>query len=222
MMKKDFQMNQEQNHSKPQKDNQVQEKKSTPKFQSKIYQMINQSSPKRYSQQRKPRYTYVRKYDKINNRDIVNVMGDGNCFYRALAVAMGMTEDSYAEIKILLHDFLEENRVIFDYLGDIDELKKIIWKDREPAPFEVIYIATECFQKSIKLYYQELDENHAETFDNDFGPRDSNPIEILFVGPFQLGHFMAVLKEKRVATNNSQEQSVKMVIEVQPNQYFSH
>ena len=32
------------------------------------------------------------------------------------------------------------------------------------------------------LYYQELDENHAETFDNDFGPRDSNPIEILFVG----------------------------------------
>ena len=72
-------------------------------------------------------------------------MGDGNCFYKALAVAMGMTEDSYAEIKILLHYFLEENRVIFDYLGDIDELKKIIWKDREPAPFEVIYIATECF-----------------------------------------------------------------------------
>lgn len=49
---------------------------------------------------------------------IVNVKGDGNCFYRALALTLGYCEDSYETIKILLHDYILSNQNTFDYLGD--------------------------------------------------------------------------------------------------------
>ena len=36
---------------------------------------------------------------------VVDVEGDGNCFYRAVAVAMGLEEAAYRDIKNLVHDF---------------------------------------------------------------------------------------------------------------------
>lgn len=88
---------------------------------------------------------YVPKKIIKENKKIINVRGDGNCFYRVLALTLGMEENDYKEIKIIMYDFLEANKAVFDYLDSIGQLKKLIIKDREPAPFEAIYIATECF-----------------------------------------------------------------------------
>lgn len=75
----------------------------------------------------------------------MKIKGDGNCFYRALARTLGYEEDNFQEVKILLYDFLTANRKVFDYLSNIEQLENTILKDKEPAPYEVIYIAVECF-----------------------------------------------------------------------------
>ncbi len=53
--------------------------------------------------------------DAIYNTDyepcsFIDVEGDGNCFYRAVAVAIELGEAAYPEIKKLVHDFTIANR----------------------------------------------------------------------------------------------------------------
>ena len=70
--------------------------------------------------------SYVAKTKKIvyekNNIQIINATGDGNCFYRALAVCLGYEEFAHFEIRTLIADFLSQNRNLFDNLSDIDNL----------------------------------------------------------------------------------------------------
>ena len=63
---------------------------------------------------------YVPKKIIKENKKIINVRGDGNCLYRALALTLGMEENDYKEIKILMYGFLEANKAVFDYLDSID------------------------------------------------------------------------------------------------------
>ena len=62
----------------------------------------------------------------IGKKKIVNVLGDGNCFYRALALTLGMNENGYSQIKSLLYDYLAVNEETFNYLDNYKELKEII------------------------------------------------------------------------------------------------
>ncbi len=50
------------------------------------------------------------KIEKKENHTIINVKGDGNCFYRALSVCLGYDESQYMTIKEILSDFLLENK----------------------------------------------------------------------------------------------------------------
>ena len=66
---------------------------------------------------------------------------------------------------------------------------RILCKNNEPAIYPIIFLASECLEKVIKLYRGTVDSK-PEIFKNDHGPRDiNNPIEILFTGSFELGHF---------------------------------
>jgi hypothetical protein len=51
---------------------------------------------------------------------VIDVEGDGNCFYRAVAVAMGLGEAAYRHIKKLVHDFTIANRDVLENVGDIE------------------------------------------------------------------------------------------------------
>jgi len=51
---------------------------------------------------------------------VVDVEGDGNCFYRGVAVAMGLGEAAYRDIKKLVHDFTIANREVLENVGDIE------------------------------------------------------------------------------------------------------
>ena len=73
---------------------------------------------------------YVPKKIIKENNKIINVRGDGNCFYCALALTLKMKENDYKEIKILMYDFSEANKAVFDYLDSIDQLKKFIAKEQ--------------------------------------------------------------------------------------------
>ncbi len=49
-------------------------------------------------------------YIRINESDeeqcqVVDVEGDGNCFYRAIQIALGYKEGNYMLLKDLVHDF---------------------------------------------------------------------------------------------------------------------
>ena len=50
---------------------------------------------------------------------VVDVEGDGNCFYRAVAVAMGLEEAAYRDIKNLVHDFTLANMEVLENVADI-------------------------------------------------------------------------------------------------------
>ena len=50
---------------------------------------------------------------------VVDVEGDGNCFYRAVAVAMGLEEAAYRDIKNLAHDFTLANMEVLENVADI-------------------------------------------------------------------------------------------------------
>ena len=71
------------------------------------------------------------------------IKGDGNCFYRCIALATTGDENNFGSIKMLLADYLYENQNIFNDVADLEEMERIIRKDKEPAPFEVILIMTE-------------------------------------------------------------------------------
>jgi hypothetical protein len=40
---------------------------------------------------------------------IINVAGDGNCFYRAIQILLGNDEEYYMSLKQSIHDFAKKN-----------------------------------------------------------------------------------------------------------------
>ena len=58
-----------------------------------------------------------------------------------LIVCLGYEENAYIEIKTLIADFLDQNRVLFDNIFDIDHLIPQIRKKYVPATYEIIYLA---------------------------------------------------------------------------------
>ena len=118
---------------------------------------------------------------------------DGNCFCRALGVALGHGKESYHEIKKLLRDYLLSNRKVFSYLGKLEPLANRIRTEGEAADYEVIRLAAEFFQRTIHLFRQQYPSTTYEAFKNDSGPRQGPPLKILFQGEWQYGHFLAIM-----------------------------
>ncbi len=90
--------------------------------------------------------TYIQKYDytKVENqeRKIVNVKGDGNCFFRAIAVSLGYNESQYMTIKEILSDFVLENSDLFSYLPNIQLVAQRIKQDFFAAYYDYIYLTS--------------------------------------------------------------------------------
>jgi hypothetical protein len=51
---------------------------------------------------------------------IIDVAGDGNCFYRAVAVAMGHQEATYGDIKKIVSDFTIPHRNVLGNVANIE------------------------------------------------------------------------------------------------------
>lgn len=76
---------------------------------------------------------------------IVNVKGDGDCLYRALAIGLGFEEEQRLTVKELMADYIQEASQVFDYLGNVQKISREIRKPKHAARFEFIKIAAECF-----------------------------------------------------------------------------
>lgn len=75
----------------------------------------------------------------------MNVKGDGDCFYRALATCLGYDEESRDIIKDMMADYIINSKQVFDYLGNVEDISREIRKPRCAAKYEFLKIATECF-----------------------------------------------------------------------------
>lgn len=111
-------------------------------------------------------------------------------------------------------DYLDANKQVFNYLGNINRISNEIRKPHFAARHEFIKIASECFQRTIMLYKNSMTKWNCEVFENDNGPLDPHPIRILFIGPFVMGHFQAILpktyfsyqpKNSKLDTNNDDD-----------------
>ena len=93
--------------------------------------------------------TLTKVYEKVDpgtqqhDYHVVDVAGDGNCFYRAVLVTLGYSEERYATLKQLLNEYLLSNRQVFNYLPNLESLAKKILKEGEAANYEVIRFTAE-------------------------------------------------------------------------------
>ena len=53
---------------------------------------------------------------------VVDMEGDGNCFYRGVAVAMGIEEAAYRNINKLVHDFAITNILVVQNIANLRKL----------------------------------------------------------------------------------------------------
>jgi hypothetical protein len=51
---------------------------------------------------------------------IVDVQGDGNCFYRAVSVLLGLPEEEYKALKFRMNKYVFKNAIFYSYLGNIN------------------------------------------------------------------------------------------------------
>ena len=56
----------------------------------------------------------------------IKVIGDGNCFFRAISVALGKDEEEYIEVKDKIIDFMNNNKQMI-----IEEIGEEYWNDFE-------------------------------------------------------------------------------------------
>ncbi len=57
---------------------------------------------------------FYKQYVHVKEREqeqchIINVAGDGNCFYRAIQILLGNDEEYYMSLKQSIHDFAKKN-----------------------------------------------------------------------------------------------------------------
>ncbi len=57
---------------------------------------------------------FYKQYVHVEEREqeqchIINVAGDGNCFYRAIQILLGNDEEYYRSLKQSIHDFAKKN-----------------------------------------------------------------------------------------------------------------
>ncbi len=71
---------------------------------------------------------------------VVNVVGDGNCFYRAVQVLLGFDEDDYMPLKEMVYEFAHENIELTFESGDAFDILNRIGKDGDWAMFEDVFL----------------------------------------------------------------------------------
>lgn len=106
-----------------------------------------------------------------------------------------------------MHDYLLQNKEVYDYLGDVEKIARYIKKNGRAAEYSYLKLASECFQTSIHLYRDRFSTDaKPEVFDNDSGPKSNNPVRILFTGSFRYGHFQSIVPQEP-ATETSESAS---------------
>ncbi len=57
---------------------------------------------------------FIKQYVRVEEREeeqchIINVAGDGNCFYRAIQILLGNDEEHYMSLKHSIYEFARKN-----------------------------------------------------------------------------------------------------------------
>ena len=95
---------------------------------------------------------------------VVDVQGDGNCFYRAVSVLLGLPEGEYKALKLRLNKYVVNNAVFYSYLGNINQLAELILREGEAATYECIRVAADCLHRTLVLHRGRFPSRQPEEF----------------------------------------------------------
>ncbi len=112
---------------------------------------------------------------------ITDVAHDGNCFYSAVALLLGLGAREYNGVKQQLSKYFLEHQKDYEGWGYTPKLAEKISKEGVYAGFRVFRIAADCLQQPIHLYQHVFPSSKPEIFDMK-NPSDAQPLRILFVG----------------------------------------